>query len=342
MNIDSLKSVNAEKRQIREFRKAKVDEAIKRIESTGLSDVEINRMIHPFLKEYNVNSYEELLFKYDSLFTEEQLKLDSIDLQIMKVDSLYQLVSRGAIEQKRIDSLKQENERLKSIMNNYLTEIESLKSNITASIDSANLYYYRLKDFKKPRIYFYHCPQDSNRSQYWKVSANRKKNTLITEAFSNDLIQFERFEEEFDSLGSKLVNYKIIGEDSITNTTVEKDLVYQWQSSQPYIYQVTYNTPNGPIRFSKTRTYQCKDSLLVFGEMKEVLVFKGEYKFYNVSNNESFNYDQYSYYAKGIGFVKYERATPISGTNYEFFNLELHSVLTKKEWKKLTNYTRFN
>ena len=39
LNIDSLKSVNAEKRQIREFRKAKVDEAIKRIESTGLSDV---------------------------------------------------------------------------------------------------------------------------------------------------------------------------------------------------------------------------------------------------------------------------------------------------------------
>lgn len=336
LNIDSLRSANTEKRHLTESRKAKLDELVKKIESSGLSDEEISRMIHPLLKEYDVNSYEEFLLKYDRLLTEDLLKLDSIDLQIWKVDSLYQLVSIGVLEQRRIDSLNQENERLKSIMKNYLTEIESLKSNTTASIDSANLYYYPLNMFKKPNIYFYSCPQNAKRSQYWKISTNRKKNKLITEAFGNDLIQFERFEEELDSAGSNLVNYEIIGKDSITRTTVEKGVVYLWKSSQPYTYQVKYNTPGGTILFSKTRTYLKKDSILVLGDMKEVLVFKGEYEFFNQSSNESYSYYQYSYYAKEIGFVKYERIIPISDTDYEFINLELDSILTKKEWKKLT------
>jgi len=336
LNIDSLKSANTKKRQLMESRKAKLDEVVKKIESTGLSDEELSRMFRPLLEEYGVNSYEAFLLKYDSLLTEDQLKLDSIDLQIMKVDSLYQLVNNGAIEQRRIDSLKQENERLKSIMKNYLNEIESLKSNTTTSIDSAYLYYYHLNELKKPKIYFFKCQQDLKRSQYWKISANRKKSTLVTEAFGNDFIQFERFEEEFDSLGSRLVNYEMISKDSTTNTNVEKDVVFQWKSSQPYMYQVKYNSPDGTILLSKTRTYLQKDSILVLGDMKEVLVFKGEYEFFNLSSNESYSYDQYSYYAKGLGFVKYERTIPTSDTDYEFINLELHSILTKKEWKKLT------
>lgn len=336
INLDSLKRVQVEKHQLAQSRKVKFEEAIRRIESSKLSNEEINKkIIHPLLKEYNVKSYREFLSKYDSLLIQDQLMLDSIDLQILKIDSLYQSVNKGLLEKMRIDSLKLENERLKSIMNNYLVEIESLKSNSTASIDSANLYYYNLNNLKKPKIYYFKCPQNPKKSQYWKISSSPKSNTLITEGFNSDLVQFEWFEEKYDSLGSKLINYKIIGRDSIISATVEQDIVYLWQSSNYYSYQVKYNSPYGMIQFSKTRKFQRMDSLLVLDKMKEVIVFKGEYQFFNTSNNESFSYIQFSYYAKGIGFVKYERSIPINDTDYEFINLELDSILTKKEWKKL-------
>jgi hypothetical protein len=336
LNIDSLKRDQSEKRQLTETRKIKVDEAIKRIKSSDLSETEINRIIQPFLMDYNVNSYEEFLSKYDSLLMEDQIMLDSIDLQILKIDSLNQIVNAGVLAKTRSDSLKLENERLKSIMNNYMTEVESLKSTSSASIENADLYYYNLHDLKKPKIYFYKCPQDPTKSQYWKVSSNLKNNTLITEAFDYNLIQFERFEEQYDSLGSILIDYKLIGRDSITSTTVVNDDVYLWKSSQDYSYKVKYNSPYGRIEFSKTRKFQRKDSLIIQGSMKEVVIFKGEYRFYNSSTNQTFSYTQFSYYAQGIGFVKYERSTPISDTDYEFINLELESILTKKEWRKLT------
>ena len=50
LNIDSLKSANTKKRQLMESRKAKLDEVVKKIESTGLSDEELSRMFRPLLE----------------------------------------------------------------------------------------------------------------------------------------------------------------------------------------------------------------------------------------------------------------------------------------------------
>ena len=335
LNIDSLKRFQKENRQLAQYRKIKLEEAIEKIKSSELSDEEINRIIHPILVEYRLNNYKELLSKYDSLLLIDQLMMDSIDLQIIEIDSLHQKVNQGILAKSQIDSLKQSTERLKSIMNNYLAEIELLKSNSIASIDSADLYYYNIKDLKKPKIYLYKCPQDQKRSQYWKVSSNLKNKTLVTEAFNMDFIQFERFEEKYDSLGSKLIDYIMINDGSVKTTIAEENNVYLWKSSKEYAYQVKYNSPNGIIQFTKTRKFLRKDSLLILGGMKEVLVFKGDYLFYNTSNKETFSYSQYSYYAKDIGFVKYERTIPTDNYDYEYVNLELEAVFSKKEWKKL-------
>lgn len=235
----------------------------------------------------------------------------------------------------KVDSLEEENTRLKSLMNSYRIELDLKNSNSIASIDSANLYYYDLKDFKKSKIYYYQCPQDPKRSHYWKVTSNPKNKTLITEAYDYSFVLVDKFEEKYDSLGSKLIDYKMFESDSTINTVIEKDLVYLWESLNEYSYQVKYNSTYGIIQFSKTRKYQRMDSLLVLGNMNEVLVFRDEYKFYNTSNNELFNYTQFSYYSKKIGFVKYERSTPINETDLEFENLELEAILSKREWKKL-------
>lgn len=335
LDKDSLKREQKAGRRRAHKQERIIDKTIKKIESGKLSEKERNRITQKVLKAHNVSSIEEFRSKYNSLRIAQQFLADSIELQIAKIDSLKQVVIKGSLSEAAEDSLRQEIQRFKSIMKNYVSEIDLLTTNTQLTIDNADMYYYNLKDHKKPKIYFYSCPQDPKRSQYWKVSANLKRNTLLTEAFDSDLVQFERFEEKYDSLGSKLVDYKMIGKDSSTSTSILKDVVYSWQSSNGYFYKVNFTSPDGIIEFSKNRRLLRLDTILVLGSMKEVIVFCESYSFYNTSSYKSYSYTQYSSYAKGIGFVMSERSIPINDTDYEFINLELDSILTEKEWKKI-------
>jgi hypothetical protein len=334
MNIDSLHKVQEKRRIIAEAQTKKVDDAIKRIESFNLSEKDLNALFQSNFDLDSSFSYSEYLENYYTLKQRDEYLQDSIELQITEIINLIQEInSNEVLTTRQLDSLRDENLRLKSIMKNYINQIDVVKNLKSCDVKDANDFYFDLNSHRKPKIYYYECPEDSKKSQYWKVKS--KKENLITEAFSSTFNQFEYFKEKFDSSGSFLVNYEMINKGNVTNCSIEENKVYLWNSSEAYSYQVRYLTDNGYVQFRKTRNFLRKDSIQIMDALHEVLVFSGHYEFINETYKDTLTFNQFSYYSAGLGFVKYERMTPINSIEYDIMSLELKTVLTKKEWRKM-------
>jgi hypothetical protein len=218
--------------------------------------------------------------------------------------------------------------KIKSIIALLSTTFLFLVSSCNENIKD---YYYSLEDLKTPKLFVYTCKEDSTRTQYWKMSANIDSNFLITEAFNSSFEQFEYFKEKFDTTGSKLVEYTMINEGDRTFTTPLTRDVFVWNPKTKYDYSVNYPNNDDQILFRKTRSLNGKEKIEIMGKKIEALQFKGVYHYKSEQYKDSMEYWQHSYYAKGIGFVKYERQL----NNGKIISLELTDILSEENWNKL-------
>ncbi|MFD2561337.1 hypothetical protein [Aquimarina rubra] len=196
-------------------------------------------------------------------------------------------------------------------------------------------YYYDLKDFQKPKIYEYkRSTKDSLDTEYWKITSDTINKELITETFNSSFKQTEYFKEKFDASGSKMLEF-VLFEDS-TDTRVSRPIeknVYLWNNPGPYKYSTKYDSSYGEIYFEKTRTYQGIEKIKILNKTYNAIKLKGEYLFKITDQNETYTYDQYSYYIKDLGFVKYKRVFEDRSET----ELYLSHIYTEEEWNSLKN-----
>ncbi|WP_299277210.1 hypothetical protein [uncultured Psychroserpens sp.] len=205
--------------------------------------------------------------------------------------------------------------------------------------DSTKAYYFQLSDLSTSIIFKYECKSDTSKTEYWKLTSNTKKNTLITEAYSNDLKKYEFFVEEFNSDGSKVLKFisyhwNKIGEIEVIKNNLKEVDVFKWKKDQTYCYSSEYiDGTYGKVSFSKCRTFLKEEVLTILGKDYPVLKFKGVYKTKIPGANYDDEYYQYSYYAQGLGLVKMEKNYPNGKTTV----LELTEIISNDDWEKKLN-----
>jgi len=202
--------------------------------------------------------------------------------------------------------------------------------------DSAKSYYFQLSDFTKSKVYKYECKSDSSKTEYWKLTSNLNDNTLITEAYSSDFRKYEFFKEKFTKDGSKVlefVSYPLNKSDKteIINKNMKELDVFKWEKEKDYKYSSEHDDSiYGKILFEKNRTFIGKEKISILGRGYKALKFKGIYKTEVPLVKYKYEYQQFSYYAKGIGLVKMEKQYP-NGTEIV---LELTEIISSDDWNK--------
>ncbi len=198
-------------------------------------------------------------------------------------------------------------------------------------------YYFQIGAEKEVKVYKYIDKNDSDKTEYWRVTADPEAQTLRTESYNSDFRLYNIFEEVFKPHGAELSRYVDFfknnrGENVEAKGAISDNDVYKWQDETTYQYSVEYKHPMyGYEKFTKSRTKQKVQSITVNGTDYPALKFLDEYEIRSLETNQFINFYQYAYYAKGVGMVKYERHLP-NGTTVE---LELAGILTDKAFEKL-------
>lgn len=198
-------------------------------------------------------------------------------------------------------------------------------------------YYYQIGTKKEIKVYKYVDKNNPKNIEYWKVTTNPKTNKILTESFTTDFRLYNIFEEELKTNGAEIIRYADfeVNDDKqnirIDGTIVDKD-VYKWNDTNKYSYSVKYTSPKyGNEQFIKERTKNSFENITVNRTEYSTLKFKDEYEIKSLENDQNYKFYQFTYYAKGIGMVKYQRYQP-DGTTIE---LELTEILTEKEFDEL-------
>ena len=283
----------------------------------------------------NLRAFEK---DYFSLIALDKRMADSIILQKAKVERLLTEVEKGLITKEQLDKLQADTDSLRLIMKKYVIQIRSQnKANLALSVklatarNSAKDYYFNLDNFEEPKIYFYYNQADPTLSQYCKLSSVPDSNFFITEAYTTNFEQFEFFKEEYDSIGSKVIEYTIInGSDSLFSTIGASD-VYHWIPNESITYSVNYPTTFYHGGYTKVREFASVDSMEILGNKLEVIRFKDEYTFYG-HGEVRFSRMQQSFYAKEIGMVRFLRFDEDERKNVTYI---LKAIYTEQEWKDL-------
>jgi hypothetical protein len=201
--------------------------------------------------------------------------------------------------------------------------------------DSAKDYYFQLQDLKEGIVFKYECKSDPSETQYWKLTSN--KNTLITEAYNNDLEKFEFFLETYTETGTKVtkfVSYNKNKDDEmvvIDSRLITTD-VFNWSTDTDCNYSTEFiDKDYGQVSFSMHRYFIKKTEISVLGTNYKVLKYKCIYRTKIPSDNYDYAYTQYMYYAKGLGLVKIEKEYP----NGKSAVLKLTEIITKEDWDKI-------
>ena len=194
-----------------------------------------------------------------------------------------------------------------------------------------------MSELTESKIYKYECKSEPSKTEYWKLTSNLTENTLITEAFNSEYIQYEFFKEQLTKEGSKLlefISYRTDDngqkENDVINKPIELD-VYKWKTDKPYRYSTeAVEEYYGKVTFEKRREFIGEVKINVLGKEYKALKFKGNYKTEVPKTKQVYQYSQFSYYAKGIGLVKMEKEYS-DGTKRV---LELTEIISNSEWNK--------
>ena len=209
---------------------------------------------------------------------------------------------------------------------------------VTTSCNSqVNLkeFYYPFSDKIETKIYKYVDKNDSEKIEYWKVTTNPKTKEINTVSYDSDFNIYNTFDEIVTENGAELIRYADYEKNAFGKTVpinaeiVNKD-VFKWNGDKEYSYSVKYRNQYGRMEFLKKRTELGFEKIIVNGKEYETIKFKGDYFIKAIDQNDSYGFYQYSFYAKDIGMVKYERHIP-----NKVIELELSELLTESDFHKL-------
>lgn len=207
-----------------------------------------------------------------------------------------------------------------------------LTSFVLSSCVDLKSYYFPYSNFSPFKVYKYECLSDSTMTQYWKMSYHSKTSTFITESFNYKLERIEYFEETVGVNGTELVEFSEVvdGKKQGSLPPTSKD-VYNWNDKTSYDYSVKFYSGSELILFEKERVYLGRESKQIESGEYNCVKFEEFYTMTIEGTDEQYKYKQFTYYAKDMGMIKYERVLP----NGEFVELELTQILNKFEWEKL-------
>lgn len=163
--------------------------------------------------------------------------------------------------------------------------------------------------------------------------------TLFTsKVYDNQFNLTESCSEHITESGSQLKKYLFSFEEGdVEGDNAETDM-YKWNHSreEPITWSVSYIGPEGFESVSKTRDYRGKSTETKFnGKSIETIQFRDEFKVElgGEQGKNRIKFYQNSYYAKGIGMVRYNRIIE-DNPNIDF---RLVEILTEQEWDGLIN-----
>lgn len=198
-------------------------------------------------------------------------------------------------------------------------------------------YYYPTGTNEDAKVYKYVDKNNQNNIEYWKVTTKSNDKILLTESFTADFRLYNIFEERHTENGAELISYADFeqneeGRNIRIDGTVEDKDVYKWMDNNKYKYSVKYNNPEyGNEQFIKERTKNRFENITIQGTEYPTAKFLDEYEIRSLENGQNYKFYQFTYYAKDIGMVKYQRYHP-DGTTIE---LQLDGILSEKEFEQL-------
>ncbi len=198
-------------------------------------------------------------------------------------------------------------------------------------------YYYPIHA-NSTNIYLYVNPNNSELNEFWKVTSNKDTKILLTESYDANFRLYNTFKEKFDKDSYKLIEYSEYeyqgtdGDQEIKSKISDNE-VYGFDVAKKYKYAVEYTNSYGKFKFDKEREYLGRETIEVQNEKYKVVKFSDKYYISALDQNDSFEFEQTAYYAKGIGMVKYERFTPDGESRV----LELQKIINEEDFSKMVN-----
>jgi hypothetical protein len=179
-------------------------------------------------------------------------------------------------------------------------------------------YYFPIHQDGDTKIFKYVNPTDPEFSEYWEVITDPYENSIITHSYNADFTKYNTMYEQYDEEGAKLLSYidyekkKDGSWKEIKSETID-DAVFMWDRKNEYAFSVNYVNKFGRFELTKTRKDLGFVDLEIMEEDVKAIKFVDSYYVNAIDQNDKYQFKQISYYADGIGMVKYERNIPNSG-----------------------------
>ncbi len=179
-------------------------------------------------------------------------------------------------------------------------------------------YYFPIHEDGDTKIFKYINPVDPEFSEYWEVLSDPYENSIITHSYNADFTKYNTFYEQYEEDGAKLLSYidyekaKDGTWKEIKAETIDND-VFMWERKNAYNFSVKYTNKYGRFELTKRRRDVGFVDLEIMDEDVKALKFIDSYYVNAIDQNDTYQFQQISYYAEGIGMVKYERLIPNSG-----------------------------
>jgi hypothetical protein len=224
-----------------------------------------------------------------------------------------------------------------SIFSLTLLSCEQTPGEPKGDVDNAMDYYFPIDDLKKPKVYHYKPGNPNERDMYWVlyVEDTLGEEFLITDSYSVDskgvILHIEWLKEKITHQTAYIEDYTMIyygyhDTEIPIRSHIKSDVVFQGQleKNESFIWSYTMavaNTENVKEQMQRTRKYTGNALDFSFDKKKvKALVFKDKYLIHRTKFEKTIEtavYDQYSYYAKGIGLIYYKRIIGEKTFEYE-------------------------
>lgn len=177
-------------------------------------------------------------------------------------------------------------------------------------------HYFQVSDFETPKHYIFIDQNEEglvhHMKMYYKVED--EDTIFYTEGLNQDLKLVEMFIEQVSDSGARMLDYYFVNYDKDssgvrTESRVVNSGVYAFnEKGFPLKWKVVINSGNGIEKYTKNRSYDRVATVDVLGERKSCVVLKDEMEMKGGWGTNT--YIQESFYAKGMGLVKYKRYFP--------------------------------
>lgn len=180
-------------------------------------------------------------------------------------------------------------------------------------------FYLPIAEFKSAKTYIYKSENDTLKIEYWKKSKINKDEILTTRKNKSGKL-IDKVKETLDENGSNIKSYEILykGDDWVNATKLHliENSLLKWDLNLKSFYSGQFYLNQSYWNISRHREFYKKEIKSFNKKDYETLVFKDIYTFsLEIKPDEKefipptkfSNFIQYSYFAKGIGLIEYNR-----------------------------------